>query len=108
MTNEENFVVEKIKLLCKEKRMSRYELSKRSGIPQSSLSALINRNAYPSITTLAKICGGFNITLSKFFNEGEESFILNAEERELIGCWNAMDEKQKLQLKGYIHGLMDK
>ena len=108
MTEEENYVVEKIKQLCIEKCMSRYELSKRSGIPQSSLSAMINRNACPTVTTLKKICGGFGITLSQFFNEKDECVILSDEEKELLISWNRLNDKQRLHLRGYVHGLMEK
>ena len=61
-----NFVAERIKDLCSKKNMSQYELAKRAGMTQSSVSTLLNKGNVPRITTLEKVCQGFGITLAQF------------------------------------------
>lgn len=105
--NKENFVVERIKDLCEEKQMSRYQLAQRSGLQQSSISTIINRNTYPTILTLEKICNGFGITLAQFFTLGGNYSMLPEEERELLTLWNEMDILQKAQVKGFMKGIKE-
>lgn len=64
--------VKKIKKLLDDRQWSVYKLSKLSGVSQSTLSNMFNRNNDPSISTLGDICNAFGITLSQFFaNDGE-------------------------------------
>lgn len=104
---KENFVVERIKELCEEKQMSRYALAQRSELQQSTISSLINKNAYPSILTLEKICNGFGITLAQFFTTGGKYSMIPARERELLLMWDDMDDMQKGQIIGYIKGIKE-
>ena len=60
------YVAERIKELCVKKNMSQYELAKRAGMTQSSISTLLNEGNVPKITTLEKVCKGFGITLAQF------------------------------------------
>ena len=108
LSEKENFVLERIKQLCEEKQMSRYQLAQRSGLAQSSISAMINRNAYPSIITLEKICKGFGITLAQFFTYEGIYSMLTEEDREMLILWNSMDTEKKAMVKGYMHGVKEK
>lgn len=59
----------RIKELLSEKGMSQYELSKVTGVPQSTISMILNKNVKTiKISTLYDICCGFGIDLSDFFN----------------------------------------
>lgn len=53
-----------IKKIMDEKNITAYELSKRSGISQSTFSNLINRGNDPSLETLKNICNGLGIKMS--------------------------------------------
>ena len=76
-------VLKRINKLRLEKNWSVYRLSVESGIPQSTLTNMFNRETLPSITTLEMLCNAFGITLSEFFLEepidadsiGEEEFL---------------------------------
>ncbi|MBQ8649564.1 MAG: helix-turn-helix transcriptional regulator [Clostridia bacterium] len=61
-------VSERIKELCKERQMTQYQLFLKSGVPQSTLSTIMNCS-YPSMKMriIYEICEGFEITLSEFF-----------------------------------------
>ena len=66
MTSREAVVL-RINELCKEQNLTYYALAFRSAIPKSSLMNILY-GTNPTITTINKICGGFNLTLPEFFN----------------------------------------
>ncbi len=77
---------------------SEYELAKRAGIPQSTISTWYRKRQLPTLPSLEKLCEGFGITLSQFFAEAEEPVLLTPEERELLDCWTALPERQRALL----------
>ena len=58
-TMKEEFVMERILELCKERGWTKYRLSKETGIPSSTINNLIKRTNTPTIPTLIKICNAF-------------------------------------------------
>lgn len=87
--------LERIKQLLTEREWSVYKLSKLSGVSQSTLSNLFNRNNDPSISTLEDICKAFGITLSQFFAEEGELVALNKEQTEMLEKWSTLTSEQK-------------
>lgn len=68
----ENAIKERINYYCKKENISSlYELSKKSGIPKSTINGLLSTNIHnlPSLPTLLHICEGLNISLKDFFND---------------------------------------
>lgn len=61
----------RIKELMDERGWTIYELSKRSGLAQTTISNMWKRNTEPTIPSLRALCNGFGITLAQFFAEGE-------------------------------------
>ncbi len=55
--------------LCKQMNLSQYQLSMKSGVPQSTLSTIINCS-FPSMKMriIYEICEGLEITLKDFFD----------------------------------------
>lgn len=55
--------------LCKEHKMTQYQLYLASGVPQSTLSTIMNCT-YPSmkLRIIYEICEGLNISIAEFFN----------------------------------------
>lgn len=66
-------VLKQINKIRLERNWSVYRLSVESGIPQSTLTNMFNRETTPSINTLQLICNAFGMTLSEFFSEIERS-----------------------------------
>ena len=64
---------ERIKQIMKVRGWSEYRLAKESGVPQSTISNIFNRNYQPSIASLEIICKAFGITLAQFFADGNPS-----------------------------------
>lgn len=107
----ESDVVERIEQLLKFKHWSPYKLAKNSGIPYSSLNNLLNRRTCPSIPTLQKICNGFQISLSEFFEFTEnplrdEQF--TETHQDIINAYESLSVKGKELLLAYLRGLCRK
>ena len=62
---------QRLRQLLAERGWTKYQLSKKSGLSESTLAYIFRRNNTPSIVTLESICRAFGITLSQFFAEGE-------------------------------------
>ncbi len=87
-------VLKKINKLRIERGWSVYRLSVESGITQSTLTNMFNRETQPSISTLEALCAAFGISMAEFFSEDGESS-LSAEELELLGCFRRMSAEAR-------------
>lgn len=61
-------IATRIKELCKERGITQYQLYLKTGVPQSTLSTIMNCS-YPSIKLriIYEICDGLEIDLEEFF-----------------------------------------
>lgn len=64
-------IKERINYYLKEKDMTLWKLYKASGVPKSTIFALMQDSAciLPKLDTLHHICEGFGITIREFFND---------------------------------------
>ena len=61
-------IILRIEQLCIERNMTKYDLYKASGVPQSTLTSIKKkRSGSVKVITLYKICEGFEISLEEFF-----------------------------------------
>lgn len=102
-----NFVAKRIKDLCEKKNMSQYELAKRAGMTQSSVSTLLNKGNVPRITTLEKVCKGFGITLAQFFTEDEKYPNLSEEQLKVLNTWQKLSVKEKVAIEKIVSSIID-
>lgn len=64
----EDAIILRIEQLCIEKNMTKYELFKRSGVPQTTLTSIKKkRSGSVKLVTLYGICEGFDMSLEEFF-----------------------------------------
>lgn len=62
-------VILRIEQLCLERKMTKYDLFKASGVPQSTLTSIKKkRSGSVKVSTLYAICEGFGISLEEFFH----------------------------------------
>lgn len=61
----------RINELMDERGWTIYELAKRSGLAQTTISNMWKRNTEPTIPSLRTLCDGLGITLAQFFAEGD-------------------------------------
>ena len=85
---------ERIVALMRERGWTEYRLAKESGLSQSTIANLFQRNTIPSISTLESICAGFGIALAQFFSDG--NFVeLTDEQVEFFEKWKYLTPEQK-------------
>ena len=84
--------------------MTRYEFSKRSGIPESTLWSLGQKEDYDvRESNIRKIAQGMGVPASDLFNDNENTICL--EDR--IKYYRRLSERQKGRIEGYIKALLD-
>lgn len=91
----EDEVMQRIDHLCKKYNISKYRLSKLTGISQSALSKMSKKQSTLSLITLEKICDAFGITLAQFFSDSEPYPNLTNEQKNLLENWDLLDPKKK-------------
>ena len=91
----------RIKELMAERKWSEYRLAIASGLSQSTVANIFNRNTTPSVATLESICAGFGITLAQFFAEGD-MVELTEEQKEMFAAWSSLSKDQKDVLRQLI------
>ena len=91
----------RIRQLMDERNWSEYRLAIASGLSQSTVANIFNRNTTPSVATLESICAGFGITLAQFFAEGD-MVELTQEQREMFAAWSSLTKDQKDVLRQLI------
>ena len=91
----------RIRQLMDERNWSEYRLAIASGLSQSTVANIFNRNTTPSVSTLESICAGFGITLAQFFAEGD-MVELTQEQREMFAAWSSLTKDQKDVLRQLI------
>lgn len=65
-------VVNRILELCRERGISINKLGTISGVPQSTINNITSgRNSSATVSTVKKLCDGFEITLGEFFSTPE-------------------------------------
>ena len=98
-------VLDRITHYRNQKGWSEYQLATESGLTQSTISSWYRKDLLPSIPSLEKICNAFGITLSQFFSENEEPYVLTGTQRQLLEASTALTEEQQLALIEFIKAL---
>ncbi len=92
---------QRIRELMQERQWSEYRLAIASGLSQSTVANIFNRNTIPSVATLEAICNGFGITLAQFFAQGN-MVELTEEQRNMFRDWSTLTKPQKEALAHLI------
>ena len=87
--------------------MSQYELAKRAGMTQSSISTLLNEGNVPKISTLEKICKGFGITLTQFFTLDDNYPDLSEEQKKVLNIWETLSVKEKIAIEKIVGSILE-
>ena len=85
---------QRLRELMAERNWSEYRLAIASGLSQSTISNIFNRNTTPSIATLEAICEGLGITLSQFFAENNMAE-LTEEQQNMFMASSTLSKEQK-------------
>lgn len=104
---QEQEIIERIKTLCGVRGWSLYRLAKESGITYSTLCTMLHKATAPSIPTLVKLCKGFGITLSEFFDTGNGAALLTREQRDFLRLWNSLSTDNQQAAEKYMCFLLE-
>lgn len=88
MKDEKTDIAKELSRICKEKGISRYSLSKRTGIPDSTLQNYENGTT-PNFSTLEIICEALGTTIAGFFQSDCFSYFTEDQE-ELMSLFEKM------------------
>ncbi len=102
---DELFPLRRIQSLCKERNWSYYQLAKASGIAYSTLNTMLNKENMPSLPTLQKLCCGFGISMSEFFEPDQETTHLTAEQAKCLSLFTTLNPADKQLAIAYMKGL---
>lgn len=94
----------RIKELMDERGWTIYELSKRSGLAQTTISNMWKRNTEPTIPSLRAICNAFGITIAQFFAEGD-LVELTPDQKAFFLRWAALSAEQKEMLMNLVNSM---
>lgn len=105
---QESDIIDRIKALCDARSWTFYRLAKESGITYSTLCTMLHKANSPSIHTLIKICNGFGITLSQFFDLEDERALLTQPQEAHLKQWDMLTEENRSIASAYIEYLLAK
>lgn len=97
--------LKRIQELCAERKWSYYRLAKASGITYSTLSTMINKQNMPSLPTLQKLCSGFGISITDFFEPNRIQTGLTDEQTQCLTLFTALSHEDKQLVLSYMKGL---
>ena len=103
----EEFVARRTVELCQKQHITMYRLAQLSGVKQSTISNIMNHNTLPSLVTLEKLCNGFGITLSQFFQENDTCTTLTEEQKQIVDIWITLNKENKNLIKTILQGMKD-
>lgn len=98
--------IERIQTLCKERNWSYYQLSKASGIAYSTLNTMLNKENMPTLPTLLKLCQGFGISLTDFFEPDRNRKGLTEEQTECLSLFTTLPPDDRRLAISYMKGLL--
>ena len=89
--------------------MTRYEFSKRSGIPESTLWSLGQKEDYDvRESNIRKIAQGMGVPPSELFGDDDNAVCLNEKsEVWLVKNYRRLSARQKGRIEGYIKALIE-
>ena len=83
-----------------------YQLSQKSGIPQSTISSWYRKNMLPSLPSLEKICYAFDMTMAQVLSENICLTEITPIQQDLLGKWELLSATQKKAFLDLINAVI--
>lgn len=98
---------DRLRKLRREKKLTTTQLSKQSGVTQSTISEIENNNRSPQLDTLEKICQALEISMTELLYEAQnDSFSLTDEERLILKVFYQLNIEEREALKTLVTSLL--
>ena len=101
----EDYIPMRIEELCSNGGITRYQLSRRTGISQSALSDIVKKKNVPTLVTIERICAAFGITIAQFFTKSDSIPNLSDEQKELLLLWDGLKLEEKEIVKTFMKSI---
>lgn len=83
-------VIARIQELREERWWTNYQLAKKAGLSQSTMTSAVLRSNTPSVQTIQKCCVAFGITMAEFFDDDLRTKEFSLRERKLVEDWRKL------------------
>lgn len=103
---QEQEIIGRIQKLCADRNWTLYRLAKQSDITYSTLCTMLHKATAPSVPTLVKLCNGFGISLSEFFDTDNDWASLSENQRTHLRQWDTLDEANRQAVQKYMQYLL--
>ncbi|WP_195572469.1 helix-turn-helix domain-containing protein [Paenibacillus sp. 1001270B_150601_E10] len=98
---------DRLRKFRREKKLTTTQLSKQSGVTQSTISEIENNNRSPQLDTLEKICQALEISMTELLYEAQNnSFPLTDEERLILKVFYQLNIEEREALKTLVTSLL--
>lgn len=94
-------ISERIREICKERKIPHWKLAEKAGITVTSLSRILNNSNFPSAKTLSAICRALEITEKELF-AGFSTYKLSAQEFILLKYFRQLPDFKKIALLQFL------
>ena len=80
-----------------ERNWTKYKLAQQCGMSLSTVANMFRRNTSPTVSTIETMCKAFGITLSQFFDIGDNTNLghLTDDQKRLFDRWSSLTAEQK-------------
>ena len=99
-------IANEVARLCEERKITQYELAKRSGLQESSVRNMFQKGTTPTYRTLSAVCRGLGITVPQFFTGSSFLEKLPPEEKELMSIYLKLDQTDRGRLLSYARKII--
>ena len=105
----EKFVRKKMMAFLSKTGMSKYEFSRRSGIPKSTIRSIEQKEDYDiRESNILKLCKGMGIEPCEIFMDNSMTMVtIRADEINLLHEYRKLTEQDKCRLEGYLKALSE-
>jgi transcriptional regulator with XRE-family HTH domain len=99
--------LDRITQLLDERGWTKYKLAKECGMSLSSVSNMFRRHTSPTVATIESICNALGISLSQFFDVGNETNTVHLTDEQMImfNRWSSLTATQKELLFSLIDNM---
>ncbi|MDY4971197.1 MAG: helix-turn-helix transcriptional regulator [Lachnospiraceae bacterium] len=100
-------ILSKIEQMRLKRNWSEYELSRRSGLPQTTINTWYRKQQIPTLPSLEKLSEAFGITLSELLADDNDPMEITSEDHHLLSHFHSLKPEQQKALLQLLETLTD-
>lgn len=101
-------VLERIEQIRLSRNWSEYELSRRSGLPQTTINTWYRKQQIPTLPSLEKLSEAFGITLSELLADDNDPMELTEQDHQLLSFFHCLKPEQQKSLIQFLKTLTNR